>query len=67
MKKSLLVLALAATFAPALAYAEAGDIVVRLRATNINPSEDSKLGQQTNKAYGAGTAELLYGLSLIHI
>jgi len=61
MKKSLLVLALAATFAPALAYAEAGDIVVRLRATNINPSEDSKLGQQTNKAYGAGTAELLYG------
>ncbi|MEI2614359.1 MAG: hypothetical protein V9G21_04775 [Methylotenera sp.] len=48
MKKSLLVLALAATFAPALAYAEAGDIVVRLRATNINPSEDSKLGQQTN-------------------
>lgn len=50
MKKSLLVLALAATFAPALAYAEAGDIVVRLRATNINPSEDSKLGETTTKA-----------------
>lgn len=61
MKKSLVVLALAATFAPALAYAEAGDIVVRLRATNVNPSESSKLGEQTDRTYGAGTAALLYG------
>lgn len=61
MKKTLLVLALAAAFAPVLAQAEAGDIVVRLRATNINPNESSKLGQQTDKTYGAGTANLLYG------
>ncbi len=61
MKKSLLVLALAAAFAPALAQAEAGDIVVRLRATNINPSESSKLGEKTDAAYGVGTANLLYG------
>ena len=61
MKKSLLVLALAAVLAPTLAFAEAGDIVVRLRATNVNPSESSKLGEQTDKTYGAGTANLLYG------
>ncbi|MDP2101865.1 MAG: OmpW family outer membrane protein [Methylotenera sp.] len=61
MKKSVLVLAIAATFAPVLAQAEAGDWVVRLRATNINPSESSKLGETTDKAYGVGTADLLYG------
>jgi outer membrane protein len=60
MKKSLLVLALAAAFAPTLVQAEAGDWVVRLRATNINPSESSKLGEQTNKAYG----EFAPGLSM---
>jgi outer membrane protein len=53
MKKSLLVLALAAAFIPTLAQAEAGDWVVRLRATNINPSESSKLGEKTNAAYGS--------------
>ncbi|MDP3087304.1 MAG: OmpW family outer membrane protein [Methylotenera sp.] len=61
MKKSLLVLAIAAAFSPVLAQAEAGDIVVRLRATHINPSESSRLGETTDKAYGAGTAALLYG------
>ena len=61
MKKSLLVLALAAAFAPVLAQAEAGDIVVRLRATNINPQESSKLGETTNKAYAPGTALAVYG------
>ncbi|HOY70844.1 MAG TPA: OmpW family outer membrane protein [Methylotenera sp.] len=61
MKKTLLALTMAAVFAPVLAQAEAGDIVVRLRATNINPSESSKLGEQTDKVYGAGTADLLYG------
>jgi outer membrane protein len=61
MKKSLLVLALAAAFVPTLAQAEAGDWVVRLRATNINPSESSKLGEKTAEAYGAPTANLLYG------
>lgn len=61
MKKSLLVLALAAAFAPVLAQAEAGDIVVRLRATHINPSEDSKLGETTARAYGANISNALYG------
>jgi outer membrane protein len=50
MKKSLVVLALAAAFSPMLAQAEAGDWVVRLRATNINPSESSKLGEKTTSA-----------------
>lgn len=61
MKKSLLVLALAAAFLPTLAQAEAGDWVVRLRATNINPSESSKLGEKTDAAYGPGIANELYG------
>ncbi len=61
MKKSLLVLALAAAFAPALAQAEAGDIVVRLRATHVAPDESSSLGSQTDATYGAGTAAALYG------
>ena len=54
MKKSLLVLALAAAFSPMLAHAEAGDWVLRLRATNINPSESSKLGEQTDKTLPGG-------------
>ncbi|MDP1766213.1 MAG: OmpW family outer membrane protein [Methylotenera sp.] len=62
MKKSLLVLALAAaTAAPSFAMAEAGDIVVRLRATNVNPSESSKLGSQTAQTYDVATANTLYG------
>jgi len=44
MKKSLLVVALLSAFAPVLAQAEAGDIVVRLRAAYVNPDEHSKLG-----------------------
>lgn len=54
MKKSLLVLALAAAFAPVLAQAEAGDFVVRARVVNINPDEDSKLGKTVNKNVLAG-------------
>lgn len=52
MKKSLFVLAMAAAFAPMLAQAEAGDWVVRVRAANINPDEDSKLGKVVNKNVG---------------
>ena len=44
MKKSLLVVALLSAFAPMLAQAEAGDIVVRMRAAYVNPDEKSKLG-----------------------
>ena len=47
MKKSLLVVALLSAFAPVLAQAEAGDIVVRLRATNVNPNTKSTLGATT--------------------
>jgi len=49
MKKSLLVLAIAAAFAPVLAYAEAGDWVVRVRAADVSPNEDSKLGKTVNR------------------
>ena len=61
MKKSLIALAVAAALVPSLAMAEAGDIVVRLRATHINPDEDSKLGKQTAKSYSTGVADQLYG------
>jgi outer membrane protein len=61
MKKSLLVLAVVAAFAPVLAQAEAGDVVVRLRATHIAPDESSKLGSQTDATYGATVANTLYG------
>jgi len=58
MKKSLVVLALAAMFSPLVAQAEAGDWVVRVRATHINPDEDSKLGRMTRQAF-PGTAALV--------
>jgi outer membrane protein len=61
MKKTLLVALVAAAFAPAVAMAEAGDFVVRLRATHVAPDVDSKLGSQTDATYGAGTAAALYG------
>ena len=61
MKKSLLVVALLSAFSPMLAHAEAGDIVVRLRATNVNPNTKSTLGETTDAAYGAGTAADFYG------
>lgn len=49
MKKAILALSVAAVFAPVLAYAEAGDWVVRLRAVNVSPNEDSDLGKTVNK------------------
>ncbi len=48
MKKSLLVVALLSAFAPALAQAEAGDIVVRVRAAYVNPDEKSRLAETVN-------------------
>ncbi len=61
MKNSLLALVVVAAFIPILANAEAGDIVVRLRATNVSPNESSNLGSQTDATYGAGTAAAVYG------
>jgi len=59
MKKSLIALAVAAALVPSLAMAEKGDIVVRLRATNITADESSKLGEKTEAA--TGLADELYG------
>ncbi len=53
MKRTLLALVVVAAFAPALAIAEAGDIVVRVRAVHINPDVDSDLGKYTNRNVGA--------------
>jgi len=62
MKKSLIALAVAAALVPSLAMAEAGDIVVRLRATNITADESSDLGEKTNQStgdiYGNTSADL---------
>lgn len=53
MKKTLLAVALAAAvFAPVAAQAEAGDWVVRVRAVNVAPNEDSKLGKTVNNLLG---------------
>jgi outer membrane protein len=53
MKKSLLYLGLISVFTPSLVYAEAGDWVVRARAVNVAPNEDSKLGSTVNSLLGA--------------
>ena len=45
MKKTLLAVALATALAPSFAMAEKGDIVVRLRATQVSPDTDSSLGK----------------------
>src|SRR3989338_4939894 len=62
MKKTVLALAIAAAFAPAVAMAEAGDIVVRLRATHISPDENSNLGGRTSAVYNTpGLGGVVYG------
>ena len=53
MKKSLMYLGVAsailASITPSLVHAEAGDWVVRARAVNVAPNEDSKLGRTVNQ------------------
>lgn len=50
MKKGILALSIAAALAsPMLAHAEAGDWVVRVRAVNVSPNEDSDLGKTVNR------------------
>ena len=61
MKKTLLALAVAAVLVPSLAMAEAGDIVVRVRATHISADESSSLGATTTANLGGATADTLYG------
>lgn len=48
MKKTLLSLAVLAAISPTAVYAEAGDWVVRVRAVNVSPNEDSDLGKTLN-------------------
>jgi Outer membrane protein W len=60
MKKTMLAVALAAALTPNFAFAEQGDWVVRLRAVNINPSEDSKLGRMTNDAWNGTGSDAFY-------
>ncbi len=43
------------------AQAEAGDFVVRLRATSVSPDEGSSLGKKTAQVYGVPAANALYG------
>lgn len=50
MKAQILALSIATAFAaPTIAQAEAGDWVVRIRAVNVSPNEDSNLGKTVNK------------------
>ncbi len=65
MKKTLLAVALAAAvFAPIAAQAEAGDWVVRARAVNVAPNEDSKLGKTVNQNVGLGATVMSPGAEL---
>ena len=48
MKKALIALAISTLF-PIIAQAESGDWVVRVRAVDVSPNEDSKLGKTVNK------------------
>ncbi len=52
MKKYLILVGLLFT-TPTTVFAEAGDWVVRARAVNVSPNEDSKLGETVNNLLGA--------------
>ena len=54
MKKVLAGLTMAAALMPAMAQAEQGDWVVRMRAAHISPDEDSKLRAQAGSAVLTG-------------
>jgi outer membrane protein len=54
MKKTLLLLALIPSLVPVAAMAEAGDIVVRLRAADVSPDESSRLGKDVAKNIAPG-------------
>ena len=49
MKQLALTLAVMAALAPTLSHAEAGDWVLRARAINVNPDENSELGKTVNQ------------------
>jgi outer membrane protein len=64
MKKTLISALIASSLLPMLAHAEAGDWVVRLRAVNVSPNEDSKLGKTVNKNVGGGATVMSPGAEL---
>ena len=65
MQKTILALSLAAAMAaPMFAHAEAGDWVVRIRAVNVSPNEDSDLGKTVNKNVGLGATVMSPGAEL---
>ena len=53
MKKTIIATLLTVMLTPVIAMAEAGDWVVRARAVNVSPNEDSKLGKTVNNLLGA--------------
>ena len=66
MKKTILNLSIAAAILQQMIYindvnAEKGDFVVRVRATNISPDEDSDLYAETANSLGSSTANTLLG------
>lgn len=58
MNKMILALAVLTATVPTLSFAEAGDWVVRARAVNISPNEDSSLGKTVNNLLGAPVMSL---------
>ena len=52
-KKKVTVTLLVVMLTPSMAMAETGDWVVRMRAVNVSPNEDSKLGKTVNNLLGA--------------
>lgn len=53
MKKSINSLLVVTALSSLFAHAEEGDWVVRLRAVNVSPNEDSRLGKTVNNLLGA--------------
>ncbi len=53
MKKSIVSMLVATALSPLFAHAEEGDWLVRLRAVNVSPNEDSRLGKTVNNLLGA--------------
>lgn len=64
MKKSLLIVALAAAFAPVIASAEVGDWVLRGRVVSVSPNENSSLGRTVNANVGGGATVMSPGAEL---
>lgn len=58
MRKAVWTACLAVALVPSVALAEAGDIVVRVRAAHVSPDVDSKLGSTTNLVSSGGKLDV---------